>query len=210
MAKSRLTTGEQLASIWNLGGLTSRQFVKRVWARIERDDVFGRAAQLAFNFFLAIFPLLLFLMSIFGFLAARGAVLREQLFAALAQTLPPAAFQLTSQTLKEIIASTGGGKTLFGAFLFLWSATSATTTMIDVLNAAYRVYDSRPWYKVRVIALGLTACLSVLVVLALTVVLSGAYLVEFVSAKVGIDATALFLWKTLQWPVALFALSLAF
>src|SRR5882762_8097601 len=140
MAKSRLTTGEQLASIWALGGLTSRQFVKRLWVRIECDDVFGRAAQLAFNFFLALFPLLLFLISVFGFLAARGAALREQLFIALANALPPAAFHLTAQTVSEAISSTGGGKTLFGAFLFLWSATSAATTMIDVLNAAYRVY----------------------------------------------------------------------
>jgi membrane protein len=82
--------------------------------------------------------------------------------------------------------------------------------MIDVLDAAYRVYDSRPWYKVRAIALGLTACLCELVVLALTVVLCGGHLAQFVSMKFGIGVTALTLWKILQWPVALFALSLAF
>src|SRR5262245_5795934 len=130
MGKSQLATEEQLTSIWALGGLTVSQLFKDVWARVNRDDVLGRASQLAYNFFVAIFPLLLFLISVFGLLASRGAALRNQLFDSLAQALPPAAFQLTSRTINEIIASSGGGKTLFGALFFLWSATTATTTMI--------------------------------------------------------------------------------
>lgn len=210
MVKSRLTTEEQIASLWALGGLTVQQLAKEVWDRVNRDDLWGRAGQLAYNFFLAIFPLLLFLISIFGVLAGRGTALRNQLFASLAQALPPAAFQLTSRTINEIIASSGSGKTLFGALFFLWSATTATTTMISVLNAAYHVYDSRPWYKVRAIAVGLTLCLCVLVVLALAIVLFGGQLAELLGTKIGAGRIALASWQVVQWVLALFALSLAF
>ena len=210
MGKPRLTTEEQISSLWALGGLTVPQLARGVWERINRDDVLGRAGQLAYSFLLSIFPMLLFLISVFGVLAGRGTALRTQLFNALGQALPPAAFRLTSKTVNEIIASSGGGKTLFGALLFLWSATAATTTMISVLDAAYRVYDSRPWYKVRALALGLTLCLCVLVVVALTVVLFGGQLAELLSTKVGAGSVVLASWKVLQWILALFALSLSF
>lgn len=116
MGKSRLTTGQQIRSLWALGGLTVPQFAGDVWQRVNHDDVLGRAGQLAYGFFLSIFPLLLFLISVFGVLAGRGTALRTQLFDALGQALPPAAFRLTSRTVNEIIASSGGGKTLFGPF----------------------------------------------------------------------------------------------
>jgi membrane protein len=210
MARSQLTTEEQLASLWDLGGLTLRQLAREVWERVNRDDVLGRAGQLAYNFFLAIFPLLLFLISIFGMLAGKGAALRNQLFDALRQALPPDAFRLTSQTLNEIIASSGSVKTLFGALLFLWSATTATATMMTVLNAAYHVYDSRPWYKVRAIALGLTLCLCFLIVVALAMVLFGGQLAGVLETRMGAGSIALGAWKVLQWALALFALSLSF
>lgn len=210
MGKSRLTTGQQIRSLWALGGLTVPQFAGDVWQRVNHDDVLGRAGQLAYGFFLSIFPLLLFLISVFGVLAGRGTALRTQLFDALGQALPPAAFRLTSRTVNEIIASSGGGKTLFGALFFLWSATTATTTMMSVLNAAYRVYDARPWYKVRLVALGLTLCLCILVVVALTLVLFGGQLADLLSTKVGAGSMVLDSWKALQWILALFALSLSF
>ena len=210
MVTSDLTVEKQLASIWDLGGLSLRELGKEVYERADRDDVFGRASQLAYNFFLAVFPLLLFMISLLGLLASRGAALRDQLFTALANALPASAYQLTSQTLHEIINSTGGGKTLFGAFFFFWSATSGTSTMISVLNSAYHVYDSRPWYKVRAIALGLTLGLCLLVFLALTLVLFGGHFAEILRTNLGIGGIAVVAWKVVQWVLALIALSLAF
>ena len=210
MGSSNLTTQEQIASIWSLGGQSVVHFAKNTWRRINDDDIFGHAAQLAYNFFLAVFPLLLFMFSVLGFLASNGSALRDQLFNALAQALPPTAYQLFSHTLHEIINSTGRGKTLFGALFFLWSATSGTTTMMSVLSAAYHVRDSRPWYKVRAIALGLTLVLCVLVVLALALVIFGGQFAELVGSKLGIGEAAVVTWKVGQWILAFLALSLAF
>lgn len=210
MGSSNLTTQEQIASIWSLGGESVVHFAKNTWQRINDDDIFGHAAQLAYNFFLAVFPLLLFMLSVLGFLASKGSALRDQLFNALAQALPPTAYQLFSHTLHEIINSTGGGKTLFGALFFLWSATSGTTTMMSVLSAAYHVRDSRPWYKVRAIALGLTLALCVLVVLALALVIFGGQFAELVGSKLDIGEAAVVTWKVGQWILAFLAVSLAF
>src|SRR5262249_21386072 len=99
---------------------------------------------------------------------------------------------------------------LFGALFFLWSATTATTTMMSVLSAAYHVYDSRPWYKVRAVALGLTLCLCILLVVALAVVLFGGHIAQLLSTKMGAGNIVLASWQALQWMLALFVLSLAF
>jgi len=72
MSTSTLNTDEQLPSIWELGGLTWRQLAKRVWRGIDEHNLLGRASELAYNYILAIFPLLLFLISLFGLFAARG------------------------------------------------------------------------------------------------------------------------------------------
>ena len=61
-----------MTGIWNLGGLTLEQLLKRVWSQINEDDVFGRAAQLSYYFLLSLFPLLLFLMTLLGYFAEAG------------------------------------------------------------------------------------------------------------------------------------------
>jgi len=49
------------------GRLISKDFLWRVWARAEEDEIFGRSAQLSYYFLLALFPLLLFLITLFGY-----------------------------------------------------------------------------------------------------------------------------------------------
>ena len=47
--------------------LLSKKFWKNVWSRSENDQILGRAAQLSYFFLLALFPLLLFLITLFGY-----------------------------------------------------------------------------------------------------------------------------------------------
>jgi len=79
MAESQLTTAEQLKSVWGLGGLSVQQLARRVWEGTNDDNLFGLASELAYSYLLAIFPLLLFLLSLFGLFAARGPLLQGNL-----------------------------------------------------------------------------------------------------------------------------------
>src|SRR5262249_57359455 len=58
MSESVLTTKQQVESIWDLGGLTWKQLAKQVWDSARNSDLLGWASQLAYNFLLAVFPLL--------------------------------------------------------------------------------------------------------------------------------------------------------
>src|SRR5918911_4258191 len=94
--------GMPMASMWKLGGLTWKGLGKRVWQQIQEDDVFGRAAQLSYYFLLALFPLLLFLTSLFGWFAGEDSELRASLFKYLATVLPGEASQLVSKTVTDV------------------------------------------------------------------------------------------------------------
>jgi membrane protein len=82
--------------------LNWRTFVGRLWARINDHDIFGSAAQLSYYFLLALFPLLLFLMTLLGYFAEAGSELRNKLIAYLAAVMPSSAITLVYTTLDEI------------------------------------------------------------------------------------------------------------
>ena len=199
-----------MASPWNLGGQTWKTLAKRVWADINKDDIFGRAAQLSYYFLLALFPLLLFLTSVIGLLLGSGTGLRHSLFNYLGKVLPGSASQLVSATMFEISSASGGGKISIGILAALWAASNGMGAISDSLNAAYHVKETRPWWKRRLIAIGLTLVLAVLIISALVLVLSGGKIADFLAASFGFTQVFAIAWKVLQWPIVLIFLLLAF
>ncbi len=197
-------------SPWKLGGLTPPELGRRVWKSLNDDDVFGRAAQLAYNFFLALFPGLVFVTALFGLLAAPGTQMHQSLLRYIAAALPPSAYELVRNTLLETTKASSSGKLTFGLVGALWSATAAMAATQDTLNAVYKVREGRPWWKARTIALGLTVVSIIMGIVALTVVLYGNSLANLVANHLGLGPIAAWAWKIVQWPIALFFLSLVF
>jgi len=199
-----------MASLWRLGGLKCKELSKRVISEIQSDDVFGRAAQLAYYFLLALFPLLLFLTSVIGLLVGPGTGLRHALFDHLGRVLPGSAFKLVDSTMYEVSAASGGGKVTFGLLATFWAASNGMGAITEALNAAYNVKESRPWWKQRLTAIGLTLVLSILVIVALVLVLYGGKIANQIAVTYGFGDAFTFGWKFLQWPLALGFMLLAF
>jgi membrane protein len=210
MSESQLSTEEQVASIWSLGGLAVRELARRVWYEIDHDDIPNRAYELAYNFLMAVFPMLLFLIALFGIFASLGTRLRADFFLYAQQVLPPAAFELVNKTLSEVIQNSGGVKLTFGLLLALYSGASGTTQLISTLNAAYEVREGRSWIKVRVISVALTLAMSALVIAALLLVLAGGHVAEFLGGTLGLSSLFVTAWKILQWAFAVGFIVLAF
>lgn len=199
-----------MASLWKLHGLAPLALVKRVWAEIQHDDVFGRAAQLSYYFLLALFPLLIFLTSLIGIVLGTGSDLRQSLFSYLASVMPPSAFQLIEATMLEISKASTGGKLSFGLLAALWAASNGMGAITEALNIAYDVKESRPWWKTRLQAIGLTISLSVLIISALLLVLYGGKIVEGLAANFDFGSAFVMTWKIAQWPIVFAVMLLAF
>ncbi|GAC1446334.1 MAG: hypothetical protein NVSMB56_04030 [Pyrinomonadaceae bacterium] len=199
-----------MASLWNLGGHTPKELAKRVWSDIGNDDVFGRAAQLSYYFLLALFPLLLFLTSLIGLMMGAETGLRHSLFNYLGQVLPGSASELISTTMFEVSNASGSGKLSFGILAALWAASNGMGAISNSLNVAYHVKESRPWWKQRLVAVGLTVALAVLIISALTLVLYGGRIAEGIAASYGFGDLFTVTWKILQFPIILAFMLLAF
>src|SRR4051794_6447700 len=109
-------------------------FIKRLWSKISDDDIIGNAAQVAFYFSFALFPLLLFLMSVLGIVLADKADMQNKLFQMLADVMPPSALDLVRNTLTEVTSAASGGKITFGIVTTLWAASAGIDNLRGTLN----------------------------------------------------------------------------
>ena len=199
-----------MASLWKLGGLGWRELAKRVWAEVQQDNVFGRAAELSYYFLLALFPFLIFLTSVIGLILGSGTGTRHTFFQYLARIMPPSAFQLIDNTMYEVSESSGGGKLSIGILAALWAASNGLGAITESLNTAYDLKESRPWWKQRLTAIGLTIALSILIIGALILVVAGGRIAEWLAAHYGLGPVFPIGWKIIQWPVALACMTFAF
>lgn len=199
-----------MASLWKLGGLGWRELAKRVWAEVQKDNVFGRAAELSYYFLLALFPFLIFLTSVIGLILGSGTGTRHTFFQYLARIMPPSAFQLIDNTMYEVSESSGGGKLSFGILAALWAASNGLGAITESLNNAYDLKESRPWWKQRLTAIGLTVALSILIIGALILVVAGGRIAEWLAAHYGLGPVFPIGWKIIQWPVVLACMTFAF
>jgi membrane protein len=177
--------------------------IKRVIWRINNDEVFGRAAQLSYYFLLALFPLLLVLINLLGYMAQRGTEFRSKLITYLAAVMPSNAVTLVQTTLDEISASSGSGKISLGLLAALWAASNGMGAITQTLNIAYNVRESRPWWLVRLVSVFLTVALSILIISALAIVLYGGSIGDMLAARYGFSNLFSIVWRVLQWPIAL-------
>jgi membrane protein len=210
MTESQLSTEEQVSTIWGLGGLTMRQLAKKVVGGINDDNLLGRASELAYNFILALFPFMLFLLALFGIFASRADVFRTNLLTYLSQVLPPAASEVLSHTLNEVTRNASNGKLTFGILLTIWFASGGITAMISGLNGAYELKESRSWIKVHVVAVGLTIAISLLIILALAAVLGGGYAANVVGSYYGLREITIVAWRAGQIIVAIAFVTFSF
>jgi membrane protein len=183
---------------------------QKLWKEFNDDEVTTRAASLAYYFLLAVFPAMLFLLSMLGYFAAFGSQIRDNLFQLLARVLPASAGELVQKTIEEIIKANGAGKAIFGVVGALWAASSGVGAIMQCLNVAYDVEETRPWWKKPIISVGLTIALSVLIISAITLVLYGGQLAQLVAKHVGFGTVFVTGWKIAQWPIALGFMFLAF
>ena len=196
-------------SLWNFGGLTPGQLGRAVFEEIDANNVFGRAAELAFYFLFGLFPLIFLMMTLFGLFASHSVELQNEFLSFFADFLPPTAFKLLRGVATEITAHASQGKLTFGVVSALWCISSCVSSMICFLNAAFHVRETRPWFKARAIALVLSLVASILLLSALFMVLAGSHAVGWLGAGLRLNPLVVLVWKAMQWPTAILFVALS-
>ena len=126
--------------------------------RCSDDDVTGNAAKLGFYFLLSLFPLLIFLTSMIGFLPG----VQDSLLDGLGRVVPPEAMKLVRDTLADVVSHRSGGVLSLGLIASLWSASSGVASLMEALNRAYGVTEKTSFWKQRLKAIALTLAAALL------------------------------------------------
>ncbi|MGB6691172.1 MAG: YihY/virulence factor BrkB family protein [Terracidiphilus sp.] len=190
-----------MATVLKLAGMGWRELIYTTWRDATTSNIANRAAELAFWFLLGFFPML---MSVTGMVSMLSSAPDSQaiLMRYMGEVLPSTASNLVRQVLAS---TTGSGRAWFALLFALWSSSSATAGLIDTLNEIYDLKESRPWWKSRLIAVGLALAMGVLLTGALIIVVYGPAFLRHVST----GSATLYVWDVAQWPTAAFLLILA-
>ncbi|HLM00381.1 MAG TPA: YihY/virulence factor BrkB family protein [Pyrinomonadaceae bacterium] len=200
-----ITASEVMArpSLWKRGGLSWRELARRVWDEIYAGGLLTHAAALAFYFFFALFPLLLFLVTLLGFFAESGTALRENLLNYLRRLVPPSAFTLIYETVDEIGVNADGAQLWLGLLSALWFASLGIAALSESLNAMYGVRESRAWLRVRLSAVALTIALVILIMSALLMTLYGGEIGSGIADYFRQGTLFATVWTLIQVPLVL-------
>ncbi len=199
-----------LHSLWDLQGVPFKQVARGMWAGINDDNLFGRASQLAYSFFSAIFPALIAISSILGLVAKSSSGLYFQLLDRIGELIPPSAFALVTETFKQTTRASTPGKVTFGLVFALFSASIGISAIQDTLNTVYKVRETRPFWKARLQAIGLTLLVAALVLGALALAIAGDGAARHLSGVFHGAAALAVLLRILAWAAASLVMVLAF
>jgi membrane protein len=183
------------------------ELIRRTLAESLDDDCFGLAAQLSYYFFLALFPAILFLLAIASFFPLEN--LTDDLTRTLGPFVSQEVLQLIQDQMTRLADGQSGGLLTFGVLGALWSSSAALVSIVGALNRAYDITESRPWWHVRLVAIGLTLGAALFILFALGLVLAGPALARYLGDTVGWGAPFKWAWLILQWPLAFSLVSTA-
>jgi membrane protein len=171
----------------------------RTWRESLDDDILGLAAQLSYYFFLALFPAILFLLAIASFFPLSDVA--DDIGRSLGPFVSPQVLGLLQDQMGRLANDDSGGLLTFGVAGALWSSSAALVSIVDALNRAYDIEEGRPWWKVRVVAVGLTVGVAVFVLGALSLVMAGPALADYLGRTTGWGTPFEWAWLVLQWPL---------
>lgn len=175
------------------------------------DDIVGLSAELAYRFLFALFPFMIFLAALGGFVSSWLGVAdpATRVIDALGGDLPPELMATIRPELEAVLGATNAGLLSFGAVAALWAASGGTNALIKAMNRAYGVEDTRGFVRRYALAVGLTLLAVGGIIASFVVIAGGAVLSAELVAPLGIGSVAWTAIEILRYPLVLSLLIVA-
>ena len=178
---------------------------KEALANFSAHDMSTYAAALAYRLLFSLFPFLMFLTALLGFLGLPEFFdwMREQA----AYALPPQAMELVDTVLTELQTPQGGLMSVAIA-LAVWSASAAVLGTMNALNVVFEVRERRPAWKRVLVSLLYTLALALMLILAAAMMITGPQLLTWLAHYVYLDRYFIAVWAWVRWPIIWLLLTL--
>lgn len=181
------------------------RYPKRVIDSVIDNDFSGMAAEMGFMLMLGIFPAMLFLMAVFGWMGNKSFMNPVLLF--LSNVMPNDSMALIHTVLKEVmIFSKGGLVGAIGIIVTLFLTSNSVAVVLKGLNKAYKVEETRSFLYTRILSVIMVFVNTLVLFLSINLIVFGKVIITFLVTYVGISHAFAITLLTLRWPVSFLAL----
>ncbi len=177
-----------------------KQAINSSYDDIVRHHVFQAAAALSYYFILAVFPGLIVLSAVMGLVPVPhlfGHVIRL-----MTRLLPQNSMSMVRPVIRSVLQANHGAWLSAGALGLIWVLSAAFDALIEALDMAYDVVDERPFWKTRLIAIGLGLMTGLLLTIALIIMILGPRFGEWLASRIDLSNVFVVLWMPVHWLVA--------
>jgi membrane protein len=174
-----------------------KRFAKQFAHEFMDDNVQDVGAMMAYYAVIALFPMLIFVLSL-ALLVIPDNTVREGLAMATA-TLPPSVRDVLSARVDALLDASGAGFAILGAVLALWGASRGAVAMMTALNTTFSKKETRSWVRRQITAILVTVAVAVLAVLALALLLIGPTLGHWAADRFGLGNAFDVAWGVGRW-----------
>ena len=164
------------------------------------EHLFVFAAGLSYYFVLSLFPLLVTIASLLGYVPIPH--LFEGLLSLMARLVPGDGMSLVRSIVSDVISNKHPHFLTIGLAFTIWTASSGFAAIVDGLNVVYRVHETRPVWKTRPIALGLTLLAGSLLLVAVGLTVDGTFLGIWLADRFDLNHFVISAWHYLRWAMA--------
>lgn len=176
---------------------------------ILRGSVSIRAAAFSYNFFMALFPAIIFLFTIIPYIPIPG--FQDELLQLMQDFFPKATYAAVEDTVFDIIKRPRGGLLSLGFVLALYFATNGIHSLMIAFNQTFHSFETRSWIKVRLTSIVLVFILSFLLFIAIVLIIIGPIVIDFVADNLGIrDSFVYYLIIAAKWIITVALLFFAY
>ena len=178
-----------------------KQALGFAYCDVLRHHALQVSAALSYYFVLSVFPGLIFLSAVFGSLPFGD--LFNHVLLLMNRLLPADTMHIVRSVLSDVLSAHRGTWLSFGMIGTVWVASSGFAALIEALDIAYDVEDDRPYWKTRLLAIGLAAITGTLLLVALATMIVGPRFGEWIAARLGLSSLFAILWPFLRWLIAI-------
>ncbi|WP_261303666.1 YihY/virulence factor BrkB family protein [Paenibacillus andongensis] len=172
-------------------------YLKLLWTQFEKHDATGLAAQCAYYFLLSLFPFLLFILSLLGYLPFTS----DDVIGLIKEYIPGAVAGWLEEMLSNLLDVKRGGALSFGLILALVSASAAMNAIVIAVNKAYGLPERKSFIHSRFLAVMLTLGMLIVIASALLLSVFGHWIGDWTLAHIPISTKHVALWNNLRWIV---------
>ena len=159
------------------------KIVKCFLRNLEDDEIMDRANGVAFNFILATFPAIIFLFTLIPYVSDYfPSINQESIMGFMRDTeiMPASMYDVASSTVMDIVNNQRGGLLTLGFFFAMYLSTNGMMALMRAFNACYKTVENRRGWKTRLIAMGLTFNMTIVLFLAIFLLVIGQLILDYV------------------------------